>query len=129
MPDLGLTHVVDGGGLSELVEAGAPVRPPTWPGTACDPVGQDCPRHHLELLFPCAPPNLFRSESDVLSRRDIGTNDGRRQVNGLCARYDLNRREAASGRRAHIGRIEHLVVGCILDEGTCATGRQVPEAM
>lgn len=52
---------------------------------------------HLELLFLCAPPNLFRSESDVLSRWDIGTNDGRRQVNGLCARYDLNRREAASG--------------------------------
>jgi len=25
--DLGFTHVVDGGGLSELVEAGAPVSP------------------------------------------------------------------------------------------------------
>lgn len=44
MHDLRFTHVVDGGELSELVEAAAPVSPLIWPGTARDPVDQDCPR-------------------------------------------------------------------------------------
>lgn len=44
----------------------------------------------LELWLLCAPAGLFREESDVLSWWEIGTDEGRRRVNELCARYDIN---------------------------------------
>jgi hypothetical protein len=44
----------------------------------------------LELMLLCAPAGLFRDESDLLSWWEIGTDDARREVNELCARYDLD---------------------------------------
>jgi hypothetical protein len=44
----------------------------------------------LELWLLCAPAGMFRDESDLLSWWEIGTDDARREVNELCARYDLD---------------------------------------
>jgi hypothetical protein len=43
----------------------------------------------LELMLLCAPAGLFRDGSDTLWWWEIGTDEGHRKVNELCARYDI----------------------------------------
>ena len=45
----------------------------------------------LELMLLCAPAGVFRDESDVLSWWDIATDEARKRVDELCARYRITR--------------------------------------
>jgi hypothetical protein len=71
---------------------------------AADPLGGSTKSLTSNSCASAPRPNLFRTEADILSRWDIGTNDRRRQVNGLCA-ADATSTELSQRRerRAHIG--------------------------